>query len=202
LTSQEFSATIVDDSSIPVREETYKMSITEAAQTVPAGIWKSDPVHSSVGFAVQHMGVNPFRGTLSSFEAVLAGDQLVGSAAVGSIQTADENLTGHLLSPEFFDAERNPELRFESTEIRRDGDEVVVDGQLTLKGVTRPVELRGAVTEPVDDPYGKRRLGLELETTIDRTDFGIDWNAELPSGGEVLANNVELTARLELVQEA
>jgi polyisoprenoid-binding protein YceI len=178
------------------------MSITEAVQAVPAGIWKSDPVHSSVGFAVQHMGVSPFRGTLSGFQAVLGGEQLVGSASVESIATPDENLTSHLLSPEFFDAERHPELRFESTEIRRDGDELVVDGELTIKGVRRPVELRGAVTGPVDDPYGKHRLGIELGTTIDRSDFGIDWNAELPSGGQVLANDVQLTARLELVQEA
>jgi polyisoprenoid-binding protein YceI len=179
------------------------MSITtEAVQAVPAGIWKSDPVHSSVGFAVQHMGVTPFRGTLSRFEAVLAGDQLVGSAAVESIQTADENLTAHLLSPEFFDAERHPELRFESTDIRREGDDLVVDGALTLKGVPRPVELRGTATGPIDDPYGNHRVGIELETTIDRRDFGIDWNAELPGGGQVLANDVQLTARLELVQEA
>jgi polyisoprenoid-binding protein YceI len=178
------------------------MSITEAVQAVPAGTWRSDPVHSSVGFAVLHMGVTPFRGTLSNFEAALAGDQLVGSASVETIETPDENLTAHLLSPEFFDAERHPELRFASSEIRREGDELVVDGELTLKGLTRPVELRGAVTGPIDDPYGKRRLGLELETWIDRTDFGIDWNAELPSGGRVLANDVRLTARLELVQEA
>jgi len=177
------------------------MSITEAVQAVPTGIWKSDPVHSSVGFAVQHMGVSPFRGTVPEFEAVLASDQLVGSARVESIETPDENLTGHLLSPEFFDAERHAELKFESEEIRRDGDEVVVPGQLTLKGVSRPVELRGTITGPLDDPYGKRRLGLELEATIDRTDFGLDWNADLPSGGKVLANDVQLTARLELVQE-
>ena len=178
------------------------MSITEAVQAVPTGIWKSDSIHSSVGFAVQHMGVSAFRGTFGDFDAILTGDQLVGSARVETISTPDENLTGHLLSPEFFDAERYPELRFESREIRRDGDHLVVPGELTLKGVSRPVELRGIITEPIDDPYGKRRLGLELGTTIDRTDFGIDWNAELPSGGKVLADEVELTARLELVQEA
>ncbi len=178
------------------------MSITEAVQSVPTGAWKSDPVHSSVGFAVQHMGVSPFRGTFSDFDAILAGDQLVGHARVESVTTPDENLTGHLLSPEFFDAERHPELRFESKEIRRDGDHLVVPGELTLKGVSRPVELRGTITGPLEDPYGNRRLGVELGTTIDRTDFGIDWNAELPSGGKVLADEVELTARLELVQEA
>jgi polyisoprenoid-binding protein YceI len=178
------------------------MSITEATQAVPTGVWKSDPVHSSVGFAVQHMGVSPFRGTVSDFEAILGGEQLVGSARIETITTPDENLTGHLLSPEFFDAERHPELRFESSEIRRDGDEVVVPGELTLKGITRPVELRGTITGPLGDPYGKQRLGIELETTIDRNEFGIDWNADLPSGGKVLADEVQLTARLELVQEA
>ena len=120
------------------------MSIAEAVQTVPTGTWKSDPVHSSVGFAVQHMGVSPFRGTFSDFDAVLAGDQLVGDARVESVTTPDENLTGHLLSPEFFDAERHPELRFQSTEIRREGDALVVPGELTLKGVGRPVELLNA----------------------------------------------------------
>jgi len=178
------------------------MSITEAVQALPTGIWKSDPVHSSVGFSVQHMGVTPFRGTLSDFDAILGGEQLVGSARVESIATPDENLTGHLLSPEFFDVERHPELRFESTDIRRDGDGLVVPGELTLRGVSRPVELSGRITGPLDDPYGRQRLGIELRTTIDRTDFGIDWNAELPSGGKVLADDVELTARLELVQEA
>ena len=131
------------------------MSITEAVQAIPTGIWKSDPVHSSLGFAVQHMGVSPFRGTASDFEAIL-----------------------------------------------RDGDELVVPGVLTLKGVSLPVELRGTITGPLADPYGQQRVGIELETTIDRTDFGIDWNADLPSGGKVLADDVELTARLELVQEA
>jgi polyisoprenoid-binding protein YceI len=178
------------------------MSITEAIQVVPTGIWKSDPVHSSVAFSVRHMGVSPFRSGFADFEAILAGDRLVGTARVESISTPDENLTGHLLSPEFFDVERHPELRFESTEISREDGDFVVSGELTLKGETRLVEPRGTITEPIEDPYGRRRLGVELETMIDRTDFGIDWNADLPSGGQILANDVQLTARLELVQEA
>jgi polyisoprenoid-binding protein YceI len=178
------------------------MSTIEITEAVPTGTWASDPVHSSIGFAVKHMGVTPFRGTFKTFEATLVDGKLVGSAPVETIQTDDENLTGHLLSPEFFDADRHPVLRFESAAIRRDGEEITVDGELTLKGVSRPVELRGAVTGPLGDPYGKERLGLELETTIDRTDFGIDWNAELPSGGRVLADDVKLNAQLELVQQA
>jgi polyisoprenoid-binding protein YceI len=178
------------------------VSMTQIEELIPTGTWTSDPVHSSIGFAVKHMGVTPFRGTFKTFEASLADGKLVGSAPVETIQTDDENLTAHLLSPEFFDAERQPALRFESTEIRRDGDDVIVDGELTLKGVSRPVELRGTISGPLGDPYGNDRLGLELETTIDRTEFGIDWNAELPSGGQVLANDVKLTAQLELVQQA
>lgn len=179
------------------------MSTTiEAVETVPAGTWKSDPVHSSVGFAVRHMGVTPFRGGFKKFGASLEHGRLVGTAEVESIVTDDENLTGHLLSPEFFDSARFPELRFESSEIQRDGDQIVVRGQLTLKGVTKPVELRGTVTGPLADPYGGSRFGLELQTTIDRTAFGIDWNADLPAGGQVVANDVKLTAELELVKDA
>jgi polyisoprenoid-binding protein YceI len=178
------------------------MSTIEATEVVPAGTWTSDPVHSSIDFAVKHMGVTPFRGGFKQFEAALVDGKLSGNAPVESIQTDDENLTGHLLSPEFFDAERHPVLRFESKEIRREGDAVTVDGTLTLKGVTQPVELRGTVTGPLADPYGGNRLGLELETTIDRHDFGIDWNADLPSGGRVLADDVKLNAQLELVQQA
>jgi polyisoprenoid-binding protein YceI len=178
------------------------MSITQTEELVPTGTWSSDSIHSSIGFAVKHMGVVPFRGTFKTFEASLVDGKLVGSAPVETIQTDDENLTGHLLSPEFFDVERHPVLRFESTEIRRDGDRVAIDGLLTLKGESRPVELRGTMTGPLSDPYGGERVGFELETTIDRTEFGIDWNAELPSGGQVLANAVKLSAQLELVQQA
>ena len=178
------------------------MSTIEILEAVPTSTWASDPVHSSIGFAVRHMGVIPFRGGFKTFEASLTDGTLSGSARVETIQTDDDNLTAHLLSPEFFDAERHPVLAFESSVIRRDGDEVTIDGTLTLKGVARPVELRGTITGPLADPYGGTRLGLELETTIDRTQWGIDWNAELPSGGQVLANEVKLTAQLELVQQA
>jgi polyisoprenoid-binding protein YceI len=177
------------------------MSITEALETIPAGTWRSDPTHSSVGFSVLYNGLTPFRGGFTAFEATIEDRSLVGTADVRSITTEDENLTGHLLSPEFFDAERNPVLRFEATQIRRDGDSVVVPGELTLKGVTNPVELRGVVSGPVTDAYGRTRLGLDLETTIDRTEFGINWNAPLPSGGKALADEVKLTAGLQLVQE-
>jgi polyisoprenoid-binding protein YceI len=177
------------------------MSITEAVQTIPAGIWRSDPTHSSIGFSVLYNGLTPFRGGFTAFDATLEDGKLVGTANVESITTEDENLTGHLLSPEFFDAERSPVLRFGSAEIRREGDSVSIPGELTLKGITNPVELRGAIAGPVTDAYGRTRVGLNLETTIDRTQFGINWNAPLPSGGKALADEVKLTADLQLVQE-
>ena len=178
------------------------MTIAPSVEAVPTGTWASDPIHSTVGFAVRHMGLAPFRGGFKDFDATISDGRLVGSARVESITTDDETLTGHLLSPDFFDAERHPELRFEADEIRTDGDRVVVPGQLTLKGETRPVELRGTVSGPITDPYANSRLGLELEATIDRSEFGIDWQAELPSGGEMVANEVKLTAQLELVKQA
>jgi polyisoprenoid-binding protein YceI len=178
------------------------MSITEAPVAVPAGTWKADPIHSSLGFAVRHMGVTPFRGGFADFAAMLSDGRLAGTAKVESISSEDETLTGHLLSPDFFDAARHPELEFESTEIRREGDEVTVRGDLTLKGTTRPVELRGTIAGPIEDPYGGSRIGLTLGGTVDRTEFGIDWNADLPSGGRMLSDDVELTAELELSREA
>jgi polyisoprenoid-binding protein YceI len=112
----------------------------------------------------------------------------------------DEQLYGHLMSPEFFDAERNPEVRFVSTAIRRDGDSVEVDGDLTLKGVTKPVTLAGTITGPTVDHFGANRTGFALETTIDRTAFGMSWNMPLPNGEPALANDVTLTADLTLVE--
>lgn len=179
------------------------MPLTETHQIAPAGTWSADPVHSSLGFSVTHMTVSTFTGSFDSYGASLEGGdepKLAGSARVESIVTQDENLNTHLLSPEFFDAGRFPEIRFESTEIERHGNEVVAQGELALKGETKPIELRGTISDPVTDPYGRERLGLTLETTVDRTAFGLTWNAELPSGGPVLDDQVTLTARLSLVK--
>ncbi len=171
-------------------------------QAVPTGTWHADPVHSSIGFAVKHMGVATFKGGFHEFTATLADGKLAGSAQAASVRVQDESLNGHLLSPDFFDAERYPEIRFESSTLRREGDQVVTEGELELKGVRKPVRLTGTATGPITDPYGNERFGVSLETTVDRTDFGVSWNAELPSGGFAVENEVKLTAELELVKEA
>jgi polyisoprenoid-binding protein YceI len=116
------------------------------------------------------------------------------------VRVDDPNLTDHLQTPDFFDAERFPELRFVSRTIEREGDEVSIDGDLTLRGVTVPVEIRGAISGPITDGYGSQRLGLDIETTVNRRDFGINWNMDLPGGGPGLADEVLITANIALVQ--
>lgn len=175
------------------------MSTTETT-ILPVGTWQLDPVHSSIGFAVRHSGVMTFRGTFDEFTAHLAGGRLEGTAKVASVRVDDPQLAGHLQTPDFFDAELHPELRFVSSSVERDGDRVSIAGELTLRGTTNPVELSGTVSGPVADAYGKQRLGLELETTVNRRDYGIDWGMELPSGEPMLADDVVITADLALVQ--
>jgi polyisoprenoid-binding protein YceI len=166
------------------------------------GTYVLDPVHSSASFAVKHMVVSTFRGRFENFDATLVDGKLTGTVDVGSIVVKDENLAAHLQSPEFFDAERHPELRFESSDIRRDGDEVVVDGELTIKGVTKAVEARGKLEGPAVTFGDVNKVGLTLEAIIDRTEFGLNWNAPLPKGGFALANDVKLIVELELAEQA
>ena len=175
------------------------------AAVLPAGTWQLDPVHSQVGFAVKYM-VGTFRGSFSPVEATLTVESggeasLTGAAKAESVKVQEPNLVAHLLSPDFFDAERAPELRFRSTDVRTDAGRIAVDGELEVKGVTRPVTLEGEVGEQITDPYGRERIGITLGGTIDRTDFGINWNNPLPSGKSALANEVTLDAELYLVKE-
>jgi polyisoprenoid-binding protein YceI len=173
-------------------------TIEQQQTAVPAGTWQADPVHSSVGFAVKYLGVATFTGELTNFEATLKDGELVGKARVESVEVKDENLKAHLQAPDFFDAERHPEVSFSG----RDVGEGRFEGQLTIKGVTQPATLAGTITGPVTDPYGNERYGLALTTVVDRTAFGLNWNAPLPGGGFALANDVTLKADLSLVKAA
>ena len=176
------------------------MSMTEIRQALPTGTWQLDPVHSSIGFEVAYMG-GVFRGQFRDVEATIAEDAVTGSAKVASVDVKDENLAAHLASPEFFDVERYPELRFASTDVEG-GEELTIRGEITIKGVTLPVELTGRATEPLTDAYGRERFGLTLETTVDRTAFGLNWNLPLPSGEPALSKEVTLVAELFFVKEA
>jgi len=173
-----------------------------ATSTPLSGAYTADPIHSSFGFAVKYQGVSVFRGTLDEVRATLAGGRLDGAAQVESISIrTPEQFRAHVLSPEFFDAENHPEVTFVSDELdlREDGT-AKVTGELTIKGITKPIEATGTWTAPAADAFGNARGHLNLEAVIDRTDWDINWNMPLPSGGNVLANDVTLTVEISLVE--
>jgi polyisoprenoid-binding protein YceI len=169
-----------------------------------SGTYVADPVHSSFGFAVRYQGVSLFRGTLNDVSATLTDGRLEGAAKVESISIrTPEQFRAHVLSPEFFDAESHPEVTYVSdrVDLREDGTATVA-GELTIKGITKPVEATGTWTAPEADAFGSNRGHLKLEGVVDRTQFDMSWNAPLPSGGNALANEVTLTVELSLIEQA
>jgi polyisoprenoid-binding protein YceI len=174
--------------------------MTTTLQQVPAGIYNLDPVHSSFSFTVTHNGVSKFHGQFEQVDAKLEDGVLVGTAQVDSVKTAIPDLKQHLLSPDFFDAESNPTITFRSGDISiaEDGS-VELQGELTIRGVTKPVTATGSFASGTGIS-GAEVAGFDLEATIDRRDYGLSWQAELPKGGEVLGWDVTLQVHLELAQ--
>jgi polyisoprenoid-binding protein YceI len=180
------------------------MSTTlDAVKTLPAGTWTVDPVHSQASFAVgYHVGT--FKGSFSPIQATLeVGEdgfaKLTGSVPVSGVHVQDENLSAHLQSPDFFDAERAPEIAFASTAIRPAGERIEIDGELTIKNTALPVTATGRVGEQklyMDRPY----FGLELKAKLDRTSYGLNWQNPLPNGDPALANDVTVTVELFLTK--
>ncbi len=183
------------------------MSVVSANDTrLPVGAWVVDRVHSTVSFSVQFMAVSTFRSRFDDFGASLTvkedgSARLAGTVRSCSIAVSDPEFAAHLAAPDFFDSEQYPELRFESTQVRRDGGLVELDGLLTIKGRTLPVVVTGTVIDAHGDPFGSMRMGLELETRFDRRQFGLEWNMPLPKGGVALGNEVTITVHLELIAD-
>ena len=175
------------------------------AAQIPSGMWSIDPVWSSLEFEVRKVGLIPIKGRVPGFSGTIESRDEVsieGTVDATSITTFDETRDGHLQAPDFFDTARYPELRFTSTEVSIEEDAVRVRGDLTIKGTTKPVELEGRFLGSGPDLAGNQRIGLELEGTIDRTEFGLEWNAPLPGGGLLLPNDVTLRATFAAVQAA
>ena len=172
--------------------------------TALKGTYTADSVHSSFGFSVRYQGVSLFRGTLDDVQATLTDGRLEGRAKVESISIrTPEQFRAHVLSGEFFDAENHPEVVFTSSDLDISDDGTVsVDGELTIKGITRPVTATGTWIAPEGDAFGNTRGHLNLEAQVDRTEFDMNWNAPLPSGGKALANEVTLTVELSLLEQA
>jgi polyisoprenoid-binding protein YceI len=175
-----------------------------ATATKLSGTYTADPVHSSFGFAVRYQGVSLFKGTLDEVDAKLVDGRLEGAAKVESISIrTPEQFRAHVLGGEFFDAANHPEVTFTSQDIELGEDGTAkVEGELTIKGITRPVSAAGTWVAPDADAFGNTRGHLNLEAVVDRTEYDMNWNMALPSGGNVLANDVTLTVELSLVEQA
>jgi polyisoprenoid-binding protein YceI len=168
-----------------------------------SGTFTADPIHSSFGFAVRYQGVSLFKGTLGEVSATLADGRLEGAANVESISIrTPEQFRAHVLGEDFFDAANHPEVKFVSTglDLRDDGT-ADVEGELTIKGITKPVHATGTWIAPAADAFGNARGHLNLEAVIDRTEWDMSWNMALPSGGDVLSNEVTLTVEVSLVSQ-
>jgi polyisoprenoid-binding protein YceI len=183
--------------------------MTSAATTsIPgylAGTWDIDPVHSDVSFSVRHMMVSKVRGRFGAFSGeIVTGESLTDSTVTASIDassidTNNEQRDGHIRSADFFDVENHPQWTFRSTGLSIDGDDFALDGDLTIKGVTRPVSLALEVNGFGPDAFGGTRAGFSASVTIDRNDFGVDIKMPLDGGGVVVSDKVQITLEIEAV---
>jgi polyisoprenoid-binding protein YceI len=174
---------------------------TTTLQQAPAGTYRLDPVHSSFGFAVRHNGVSTFRGQFEQVDARLEDGVLEGIAQVDSVKTPIPQLKDHLLSPEFFNAAETPTIGFRSRELRLGEDgSAEAEGELTIRGISGPLTATGTYGEATG-LSGSEVVGFDLEATIDRRHYGLDWQAPLPSGGDAVAWDVTLQVHLELAKD-
>lgn len=182
--------------------------MTQPAVRIPglvAGTWTVDPVHSEVSFTVRHMMVSKVRGSFTDFDIELrvAEDVLDSSVqatiAMNSVDTRNEQRDNHIRSADFFEVEKHPTMTYRSTGIRPDGDHYVISGELTLHGVTRPVDLVTEFSGVGKDPYGGTRAGFSATTEISRSDFGIDINLPMDGGGVVVSDRIRIELEIEAV---
>jgi polyisoprenoid-binding protein YceI len=176
--------------------------------TIPgyaAGTWVLDPSHSDVTFSVRHLAISKVRGTFETFDVtVVTGENPLDSTITASIDMASVNTKqadrdGHLKTSDFFLIDEYPTMDFVSTAIRLDGEDLVIDGNLTLRGVTRPVTLKGEFGGITTDGYGQTKAGASASTKINRLDYGVNWNAALEAGGLTLGNDVTINLEIQVV---
>lgn len=184
--------------------------MTSSVAQIPgykAGTWTIDPVHSDVSFTVRHMVVSKVRGFFRKFEGTLVTGESAEQSSVtatiylDSIDTNQEQRNEHIKSADFFEVETYPTMTYQSTGVRQDGDDWIVDGDLTLKGVTRQVPLKLELNGFGPDAYGGYRAGFSAKTEIDRKDFNVNFNATLETGGLVVSDKVTIALEIEAVLE-
>lgn len=175
---------------------------------IPAGTYTIERDHSELGFNVRHAGIAKVRGKFTEYDGtIVIAEDLTQSAAEVTMQTASvftgsEARDNHLRSADFFDAESNPTITFSSTGVRADGDDLALVGDLTINGVTRPVELDVEYNGAATDPFGFQRIGFEAKTKVNRKDFGLTWNAALETGGVLVSDQVTILLDVSAVKQA
>jgi polyisoprenoid-binding protein YceI len=182
---------------------------TATSLSVTTGTWAIDPSHTRLGFAAKHAMVTTVRGGFESFEGTLTldGDNPAASSAnlaieAASFSSGNEQRDGHVKSPDFLDVETYPALTFVSTAVRQDGDEFVMVGDLTIRGVTRRVEIQAELQGVERDPFGNERIGFEGRTVISRKDFGLSWNVPLDTGGVLVSDKIKIELDVSAVRQA
>lgn len=184
------------------------MSTADATTLIPTGTWTVDAAHSQVGFAVKHMGISTVRGTFTEFEgtleigADLAHSKAYGTVTTKSVSTEWPDRDAHLRSPDFFDADKYPEIKFESTKIEQiDDDTYRITGNLDMHGVTQEIHLEAVVDGPEVDPMGNERVGLEVIGQLSRGDYEMKFNQALGSGNMVVSDKVKLALDISAVKQ-
>jgi polyisoprenoid-binding protein YceI len=173
------------------------------------GTYEIDPAHSTVGFAVKHAMVSTTRGHFAAFSGGATIDSANPETSTAfleidatSVNTGSDQRDGHLRSPDFWDAENNPKITFRSTSAKLDGDELVMTGDLTIKGITKPVDITWEFNGVAKDPFGNNKAGFDGTATINRSDWGLTWNAALETGGFLISDKVKLVLEIEANKQA
>lgn len=171
------------------------------------GVWRLDMSHSEIGFSVRHAGISKVRGRFTDATAEarvgesLAEASLHASVNTASFESGDANRDAHVKGPDFFDVEQYPKMTFRATSVQGDGNDYTLTGDLTIRGITKPVELEVEFTGVAVDPFGATRAGFSAEAEISRKEFGLTWNAALEAGGVLVSDKVKISVEAELVKQ-
>lgn len=185
--------------------------MTITADQIPgyrAGTWAVDPTHTEVGFSVRHLAISKVKGKFEQFEATLVtgenplDSKVTASAEVASVNTNQKDRDGHLRTGDFFLAEEHPQLTFVSTGVRAENGEFKIDGDLTMRGVTKPVTFDVELGGFGEDPYGNYKVGFTATTVVKREDFGLTWNQPLEKGGVLLGSDVTINLDVQAALQA
>jgi len=175
-------------------------------QALTPGIWNVDASHSTIGFTARHLMVTKVRGRFSTFSGALTiaanplESSLEASVDIASVSTGDAGRDGHLTSPDFFDAAQFPTMTLKSTSIVADGDDYLLNGELTIKGVTKPVTFELEFDGVANDPWGNTKAGFSAEAEINRKDWGLEWNVALETGGVLVSEKIKIELDIQAVK--